>query len=311
MASSAHSVAAGRLPAPPRAAQIKPLPVPPRNATALDKAVPQPTITNARARRPVWHARPIYFALPWLLPLTMLGLWALGADRGWLSAQVLPPPAYVWQTLTDLASSGDLWVNTSASLQRVLIGFAVGASLGSVIGVSMGLSRTVEAYLLPTFNALVQIPILGWLPFALLIFGIGEPLKYALIAHAALVPVTLCTLQAFRQAPPGLLEVGRVYGFSRRQSITQVVLPAALPTLFTGLRLGFTKAWLSLVVVELVASSEGLGYLIVYGRQLFQLDLVMASVVIVGAIGWLIDRSFDLLQRRLHTGAAPLAGRLA
>jgi sulfonate transport system permease protein len=315
MASSVQSATAGRLRVPPRdrAAQVQTPPVPPRGATAkaLDGAAAKPGISNLRAGRPFWRARPIYLALPWLLPLALLGLWALGADRGWLSAQVLPPPAYVWQTLTDLATSGDLWVNTSASLARVLIGFAVGASLGTLIGVSMGLSRSVEAYLLPTFNALVQIPILGWLPFALLIFGIGEPLKYALIAHAALVPVTLCTLQAFRQAPPGLLEVGQVYGFSRRQSITQVVLPAALPTLFTGLRLGFTKAWLSLVVVELVASSEGLGYLIVYGRQLFQLDLVMAAVVIVGAIGWLIDRSFDLLQRRLHHGAAPIPGRLA
>lgn len=246
------------------------------------------------------HARLRHAALPWLLPLTVLGLWMLGAQRGWLSAQVLPPPAYVYQTLHDLATSGDLWLNTSASLQRVLLGFAIGAGLGALLGAAMGLSKQLEAYWLPTFNALVQIPVLGWLPFALLLFGIGEPLKYALIAHAALVPVTLCTLQAFRQAPPGLLEVARVYGFSPWQRITQVVLPAALPTLFTGLRLGFTKAWLSLVVVELVASSEGLGYLIVYGRQLFQLDLVMAAVVVVGALGWLIDRSFDLLQRRLE-----------
>ena len=86
---------------------------------------------------------------------------------------------------------------------------------------------------------------------------------------------------------------------------------AAIPTLFTGLRLGFTKAWLSLVVVELVASSEGLGYLIVYGRQLFQLDLVMAAVVVVGAIGLLIDRGFDYAERRLNRGRAPVAGRLS
>jgi sulfonate transport system permease protein len=169
------------------------------------------------------------------------------------------------------------------------------------------LSRTVEDYLLPTFNALVQIPVLAWLPFALLLFGIGEPLKYVLIAKAALVPVTLCTLQAFRQAPRNLLEVGRAYGFSHWQSITSIVLPAAVPTLFTGLRLGFTKAWLSLVVVELVASSEGVGYLIVYGRQLFQLDLVMAAVVVVGALGLVIDRSFDYAEKRLNRGR-PAAG---
>ncbi|MBZ9779980.1 ABC transporter permease [Pseudomonas sp. REP124] len=248
-------------------------------------------------------------ALPWLLPLLLLGLWYLGVERGWLSEQVLPPPAYVYQALSDLVSSGDLWLNASASLQRVVVGFGLGALLGVALGLAMGLSRTLEDYLLPTFNALVQIPVLGWLPFALLLFGIGETLKYVLIAKAALVPITLCTLQAFRQAPKNLLEVGRTYGFSRRQSVTSIVLPAAIPTLFTGFRLGFTKAWLSLVVVELVASSEGLGYLIVYGRQLFQLDLVMAAVVVVGTLGLLIDRGFDYAEKRLNRGRPILGGQ--
>ena len=250
-------------------------------------------------------------ALPWLLPLALLGLWYLGVEQGWLSEQVLPPPAYVYETLSDLFASGDLWINAAASLQRVVVGFALGGAIGVALGLAMGLSKTVEDYLLPTFNALVQIPVLGWLPFALLLFGIGEPLKYVLIAKAALVPITLCTLQAFHQAPKGLLEAGRAYGFSRWQSVIFIVLPAAVPTLFTGLRLGFTKAWLSLVVVELVASSEGLGYLIVYGRQLFQLDLVMAAVVVVGAIGLVIDRGFDYAERRLNRGRAPVAGRLS
>lgn len=250
-------------------------------------------------------------ALPWLLPLTLLGLWYLGVEQGWLSEQVLPPPGYVYDTLSDLFASGDLWINAAASLQRVVVGFALGGAIGVALGLAMGLSKTVEDYLLPTFNAIVQIPVLGWLPFALLLFGIGEPLKYVLIAKAALVPITLCTLQAFKQAPQGLLEAGRAYGFSRWQSVIFIVLPAAVPTLFTGLRLGFTKAWLSLVVVELVASSEGLGYLIVYGRQLFQLDLVMAAVVVVGAIGLLIDRGFDYAERRLNRGRAPVAGRLS
>ncbi len=253
----------------------------------------------------VWPRLPGKWAnylLPWLLPLALLSVWQAGSIQGWVSEQVLPPPAYVWETLCELTRSGDLWLNASASLQRVLVGFVLGACLGVALGTLLGLWAPARDYLLPTFNALVQIPVLGWLPFALLLFGIGEPLKYVLIAKAALVPVTLATLQAFTQAPPRLLEVGRVYGFSRRQLVTEVVLPAALRPLFTGLRLGFTKAWLSLVVVELVASSEGLGYLIVYGRQLFQLDLVMAAVVIVGAVGLFIDRGFDLIERRLGKG---------
>jgi sulfonate transport system permease protein len=238
----------------------------------------------------------------WVLPIALLALWQVCDSYRWISPQVLPSPRFVLDTLWDLASSGDLWRNTRASMTRVFVGFLAGGALGLALGTAMGLSRRIEAYLLPTFNALVQIPVLAWLPFVLLLVGIGEPLKYILIAKAALVPVTLNTLQGFRQAPQPLLEVARVYGYSQRQQVLLVVLPHAVPTLFTGLRLGFTKAWLSLVVVELVASSEGLGYLIVYGRQLFQLDLVMAAVVIVGAIGFAIDRLLDGAERRLCRG---------
>lgn len=268
-------------------------------------------VPHAHTEKTAWRSRALNGALPWLLPLALLGLWYLGTERGWLSEQVLPPPAFVYQTLGDLITSGDLWLNASASLQRVLVGFLIGSSLGIGLGLAMGLSKTIEDYLLPTFNALVQIPVLGWMPFALLLFGIGEPLKYVLIAHAALVPVTLCTLQAFHEVPKRLLEVGRAYGFSQRQIVTDIVLPSAVAPIFTGLRLGFTKAWLSLVVVELLASSEGLGYLIAYGRQLFQLDLVMAAVVVVGTVGLLIDRGFEFIERRLNKGRTTTTRSLA
>lgn len=285
--------------------------LPKGNVKRLPPAPARPVRKVEVPRTSAWATTLGDRSLPWLLPLTLLGLWYLGVEQGWLSEQVLPPPAYVYETLSDLFASGDLWINAAASLQRVVVGFALGGAIGLALGLAMGLSKTVEDYLLPTFNAIVQIPVLGWLPFALLLFGIGEPLKYVLIAKAAMVPITLCTLQAFHQAPKGLLEAGRAYGFSRWQSVVFIVLPAAIPILFTGLRLGFTKAWLSLVVVELVASSEGLGYLIVYGRQLFQLDLVMAAVVVVGAIGLVIDRGFDYAERRLNRGRAPVAGRLS
>ncbi len=265
-------------------------------ALTHEASVPQPP--SALLRRIAGWLEPLW------LPLAVLMLWTVGAAQGWISAQVLPPPEFVIDTLRDLAASGDLWLHVSASLQRVLVGFAVGSLIGLALGTAMGLSRSVEAYVLPSFNALVQIPVLAWLPFVLLLVGIGEPLKYILIAKAALVPVALNTLQGFRQAPVNLREVGEVYGYTRRQQVLEIVLPTAVPTLFTGIRLGFTKAWLSLVVVELVASSEGLGYLIVYGRQLFQLDLVMAAVIVVGAIGYAIDRALDFTERRFIGGRA-------
>lgn len=257
---------------------------------------------------PAWVRRTGNRLLPWIFPVALFALWHQGAEQGWISPQVLPSPAFVADTLLDLARTGDLWLNVQASMLRVLVGFAAGAVLGLALGTAMGLSRSLEAYVLPTFNALVQIPVLAWLPFVLMLVGIGEPLKFILIAKAALVPVTLNTLQGFRQAPDTLLEVARAYGFTRRQTVLEVVLPSAVPTLFTGLRLGFTKAWLSLVVVELVASSEGLGYLIVYGRQLFQLDLVMAAVIVVGAIGYVIDRALDLAESRVLRGRRATLG---
>ncbi len=271
-------------------------------ANTLSYPAPAITVTGRQRLQGVVHS-----AEPFLLPIALFALWAVGAAQGWISAQVLPSPQFVWETLSELGASGDLWLHAQASLQRVLVGFVVGSALGLLLGAAMGLSKTVEAYLLPTFNALVQIPVLGWLPFVLLLVGIGEPLKYILIAKAALVPVTLATLQGFRQTPATLLEVGNVYGYSRRQQVLEIVVPTAVPTLFTGLRLGFTKAWLSLVVVELVASSEGLGYLIVYGRQLFQLDLVMAAVIVVGALGYAIDRLLDFAEARVAArhGARP------
>jgi sulfonate transport system permease protein len=260
-------------------------------AKAKAKANPQ-----RRARAVGWHLA------PWLLPAALFALWNIGCERGWIAPQILPPPQMVFDTLCDLAHNGDLAHHTFVSLQRVLLGFGAGTLAGLMIGAALGLSRTVESYVLPGFNALVQIPVLGWLPFLLLLVGVGEPLKYILIAHAALVPVTLSTMQGFRQTPATLDEVARGFGYGRWQRIAYVVLPAAVPTLATGVRLAFTKAWLALVVVELVASSEGLGYLIVYGRQLFQLDLVMASVVIVGAIGFAINRLLDALEARLRRG---------
>ncbi|SMG53435.1 ABC transporter permease [Paraburkholderia susongensis] len=273
--------------------------------TAIPLATPargsareQRTARGARA----WLRGAAWRVAPWLLPALLLALWTIGSERGWIAPQILPPPARVYETFMELARSGDLARHTLVSLQRVLFGFGIGTLLGFALGAALGLSRTLEAYVLPSFNAVVQIPVLGWLPFLLLLVGVGEPLKYILIAHAALVPVTLSTLQGFRQTPHTLDEVARGYGYSRWQRIVHVVLPAAVPTLATGVRLAFTKAWLALVVVELVASSEGLGYLIVYGRQLFQLDLVMAAVVVVGAIGFIVNRLLDALEARLRRG---------
>jgi sulfonate transport system permease protein len=189
--------------------------------------------------------------------------------------------------------------NIAISLARVTAGFAVGGSLGLMLGVAMGLSRRVEDYLHPLFKAISQVPVLGWLPLAMMMLGIGESLKIAIIAHASLVPVALNTLKGIRSVPKSYIEVAQAFEFDRRQLLRKVVLPASVPSIFVGLRYGITQAWLSLVTVELLASSEGLGFMIVWGRQLFQLDLVMAAIVVVGSVGLVIDRGVGAIEARL------------
>lgn len=237
--------------------------------------------------------------LAWPLPLAVLAVWWLAAHQGWVAPQVLPSPAAVARTFVELLESGELWANLVVSFWRVVWGFTVGAGVGLAMGVAMGLSPTVKDYLHPIFKAFAQIPVLGWLPLLMLLVGIDEALKIILIAKAAAVPVAINTLQGIQNVPTRYIELARVFRFSRWQLLTKVVFPAALAPIWNGIRYGLTHAWLALVVVELLASSEGLGFMIVYGRQLFQLDVVMAAVVVVGAVGFALDRLLALAEARL------------
>jgi len=234
-----------------------------------------------------------------LLPTALFGVWALSSARGWVAPQILPPPGRVGTTLLEGLSSGELVVNVGISLARVAGGFVLGGLLGVVLGVAMGLSRRVEEYLHPTFKAVSQVPVLGWLPLAMMLLGIGEALKIAIIAQATLVPIALNVLAGIRSVPASFIEVARAFEFSRKQLLKRVIFPASVPALFVGLRGGLTQAWLSLVTVELLASSEGLGFMIVWGRQLFQLDLVLSAIILVGAVGLVLDKGLERLEARL------------
>lgn len=258
---------------------------------------PRPAWAAAARRLLLAPLRALAWA--WLVPGLLLLLWWLAAREAWVPPQVLPPPAEVAASLQGLVASGELWPHTLISVQRVALGFAAGAGLGLLLGAAMGLSPLARDYLHPSFKALAQVPVLGWLPLLMLLVGIDEALKWLLIAKAALVPVALNTMQGLQSVPSRYIELARVLGYTRWQRLSRVLFPAALAPIWTGLRYGLTHAWLALVVVELLASSEGLGFLIIYGRQLFQLELVMAAVIVVGAFGWALDRLLAAIEARL------------
>lgn len=234
-----------------------------------------------------------------LVPAGLSGLWWASAAGGWLPAQLLPAPATVWDALAETAASGDLWADTLISLQRVGAGFALGALAGLVFGGAIGLSRTLRELFDPLFLLLAQVPSLAWIPLVILAIGIDEAMKVTVIAWASFVPVVLGVAQGIREVPASLRELARALTFSPWDLVSRVILPAAVPAIFTGLREGLANAWQTMVAAELFASSEGLGYLIALGRQLFQLDLVLAMVLVLGAVGLVVNGALALAERRL------------
>ena len=237
-----------------------------------------------------------------LLPALLLLLWYIAVERQWVSPQILPPPSLVLESFTLYARDGLLSEALLISLERVVLGSAAGIALGLAFGLLIGLSPTAKAYFWPMFQAIAQVPVLGWIPLLMMLVGIDEALKILVIAKAVWVPMTVNTVAGIQNIPPSYLEVARVYGLSPWQRLRLVVLPAALPSIFTGLRFAMTKGWIALVTVELLASSEGLGYLMVDARQMFQLDVVIVAMLIIGLVGLALDKALARLEQHLHRG---------
>ncbi len=244
-------------------------------------------------------------ALGFAVPLALLLAWRFGAQYGWVPEQILPAPAVVLQTVADGWRDGSLVGDTLISLLRVLRGFAAGAAVGLLLGAGMALSPRLRAYVDPVFLAVSQVPILGWVPLLILLVGIDEALKTIIIALAAFIPITLGTYQGIRDVPATYREVGQVLTFNRRDTFGIIILPAAIPAIFTGLREGLANGWQTLVAVELLASTEGLGYQMAYGRQLFQLELVLAAMIVIGLIGFAFDWTLGRIARHLQRWEMP------
>ncbi|KIQ49358.1 ABC transporter permease, partial [Citrobacter rodentium] len=247
---------------------------------------------------------------PWLLPALLLLLWYFAAREQWMPEQILPAPSVVAETALSLLNS-DLLAQWGFSLRHLALGLLLGTAAGTLLGALFGLVPAVAQRVEPLFYALAQIPTLGWIPLFMVLFGIDNGLKLAVIIKTTVVPLTINTQQAVTSVPLMLSEAGKVMNFSRWQRLRWLVIPASLPGWFTGLRLALSQAWVSLIVVELLASSEGIGYLMVWGRQLFQLDIVFVIIVVVGLSGMIMEWAANRACSRLVYWPQPAAGRLA
>jgi sulfonate transport system permease protein len=228
-------------------------------------------------------------------------VWWLAGRLGWTNAYLLPAPSAVVAALTDLAASGALVKHTLTSLQRVLFGFALSTALAVPLAVLLSASRPARAVIDPLLEFVRQVPPLALIPLLILWLGIGEAQKLGIIVLASFFPVFLGLRGGIAGVDPKLIEVGRVAGLSRRDILTRIVLPSALPELVVGLRISLGYSWRALVGAELIASSAGLGYMIIDAENLARTDIVLAGILVIGILGLLSD----LLLRRLIGHAFP------
>ncbi|GIG26204.1 ABC transporter permease [Cellulomonas denverensis] len=243
--------------------------------------------------------RPVRLALGLLLPAVLLVVWQLVTSAGLVAPYQLPSPASVWTAAVDLAERGLLGQYVAISTQRVLLGFLIGAALGLAVGSVVGLSRLAGALLEPLLGAVRAVPSLAWVPLLILWMKIGEESKLTLIAIGAFFPVYTTVVAALRHVDPQLVEAGRAYGLRGARLLGAVQLPAAVPSVVAGLRLALAQSWLFLVAAELIASSMGLGFLLMDSGNNGRVDRMLLAIVLLAGLGKLTDGLIGLAERLL------------
>ena len=233
--------------------------------------------------------------------LALLLTWALVARLGPWPSYVLPAPADVahrlWETLRD----GRLHVAVLVSLRRLALGYGLAAAIGIVLGMATARSQPLREATSPLLLGLQSLPSVCWLPLALLWFGLSENAILFVVVMGSVLSVSVATEGAVRSIPPLHLRAARTLGARRLSLYTHVILPAALPGILTGLRLGWTFAWRSLMAGELLFVAGGLGQLMTLGRELNDMALVIAVMAVIVALGLGFERLlFGSLERRVR-----------
>jgi sulfonate transport system permease protein len=251
-----------------------------------------------RRRGPDSGKRARYALAGLLLPgMALLGA-EIGVRSGVVPANLLPAPSEVVSTMVYLAQHG-LAGHVLASAGRVGLGFLTGAVLAVLLGAAVALERRVACLVNPSFQALRAIPSLAWVPLLLLWLGIDEAPKLVLIAIGAFFPIYMGVVSGIRGVDRKLIEAARMYRLSGVDLTRRVLLPAAMPSVLTGLRNGLSMAWMFMVAAELIAASQGLGYLLSDGRETRRADIVLASIAILAVLGKASDSLMAWLEHRL------------
>jgi NitT/TauT family transport system permease protein len=243
------------------------------------------------------------------VPLTFLVSWEWAGQAKALANGLFPPISTGFFALIDWIFNGSgenglvpqsiysgTWVeHVGASITRILAGFGIGAILAVTLGISGGVSSLVRGAVDPMISSIRPISITAWVPLTLVIFGIGNSPAIFLTALASFFPIYVNTLDGARSVSLQLIRAAEMLGANRREVITRVVLPAALPSIVTGLRVAIAIAWTTVVIAEMLGAKSGLGYVLIDSYNQFRFDYVIAGMISLGAMGFLTEKGLKLL----------------
>lgn len=232
--------------------------------------------------------------------LAVIVIWQIAtANLHMFKPVILPPPSTVLVTMISMIGNGEIFMHAGYSLMRVLLGFAVAAIIAIPIGIAMGWVKEISYIMDPIMEVLRPIPPIAWIGLALLWFGLGLNSAVFLVFIGAFFPILLNTVSGVRSVDKKLIEVAYTFGARDLEVLRKVVIPASLPTIFTGMRVGMGIGWMCVVAAEMVAVKYGLGNLILEASNFLQTDRVFVGMITIGILGLVINVIFQLAGDRI------------
>ncbi|MBC7780124.1 MAG: ABC transporter permease, partial [Proteobacteria bacterium] len=253
-----------------------------------------------------WRRRGV-LALATLLPwVVLIAFWELAIARGWVQASLLPPPSsflrYAIESNLRVGFGNDAMSIPMAilfSVYRVLAGMALGFVAALATGILISMSRVCSAAVLPIVRGLAPIAPIAWIPLGIMLLGIGNATAIFIVFVGVYFLLTLSTVAAVHSVDPRMIKTARTYGASERQVWRWVIFPAVLPQVFTMLRINFFAAWMAVLAAEMVGLKNGVGMMVILGREMFNGNLIMLGICIVGVVGYAVDSLLLFVQRRV------------
>jgi ABC-type nitrate/sulfonate/bicarbonate transport system permease component len=258
-------------------------------------------ISNDRRNRQTWDS--------WISALVFvlfLGAWEGFSRLGWISQLFFPAPSKIISSLFSMIVSGKLMINLVSTLERLGLGFLMGAVPGLVLGLFMGWSSRLRRIVDPFIAAFHPLPKIAIFPIIMVIFGIGELSKIVAIALSTFFPILINSMAGVRQLSPVYFEVTRNYGANLWKTLRRVVIPGSLPSILSGIRIAMNLAMVITITVELVSATQGLGVIIWFAWQTMRIEELYASLVVTAVLGILLNLVLYQLSRKLVPWSATI-----